>query len=30
MKKLKELDYEKSQPKKQKSKRSPFKKVNSQ
>ncbi|MBW4504391.1 MAG: SDR family oxidoreductase [Scytonema hyalinum WJT4-NPBG1] len=30
MKKLKELDYEKSQPKKQKPKRSPFKKVNSQ
>ncbi|WP_414581089.1 SDR family oxidoreductase [Scytonema sp. PCC 10023] len=30
MKKLKELDYEKIQPKKQKPKRSPFKKVNSQ
>jgi uncharacterized protein YbjT (DUF2867 family) len=30
MKKLKELDYEKSQPKKQKPKRSPFKKVNTQ
>ncbi|WP_017317051.1 SDR family oxidoreductase [Mastigocladopsis repens] len=29
MKKLKELDYEKTQPKKQKPKRSPFKKVNS-
>lgn len=30
MKKLKELDYEKIQPKKQKPKRSPFKKINSQ